>query len=130
MGEVAFESPERELDIDVPKPLLWRVLIQPYEPPRSTKGGIILADETIDNTRLLTVVGKVVAMGSLAFKAETKSGLKLHEEGNAPEVGDWVLYGTYAGQRIKLTDGRQFVVLNDDEIVARIEQPEAYAFLP
>jgi co-chaperonin GroES (HSP10) len=128
--EVAFEKPQRELQADIPKPLLWRVLIQPYEPPRSTQGGILLAGETIENTRLLTVVGKVVAMGSLAFKAKTRSGLDLTEEANQPKVGDWVLYGTYAGQRIKMKDGRQFVVLNDDEIVSRIEQPESYVFLP
>jgi co-chaperonin GroES (HSP10) len=128
--EVAFEKPQRELAADVPKPLLWRVLVQPYEPPRSTQGGILLAGETIENTRLLTVVGRVVAMGSLAFKAKTRSGLDLTEEANRPDVGDWVLYGTYAGQRIRMKDGRHFVVLNDDEIVSRIDQPESYVFLP
>ena len=40
------------------------------------------------------------------------------------EEGDWVLFGRYAGSRFQI-EGGEIKILNDDEIIARVADPEA-----
>jgi len=40
------------------------------------------------------------------------------------EDGDWVLFGRYAGSRFDI-EGGEVKILNDDEIIAKVEDPEA-----
>lgn len=124
MSEIAFESPPPMNPL--PKPMLWRVLVKPYEMEKKTLGGIELPDEYLDKTKYLVMVGKVEDMGTFAFKAKTSSGLDFAEEENSPTIGDWVLYGKYAGQRIRYADGKEYVILNDDEIIAKVDDPAAF----
>lgn len=128
MGEVAFTPPERPVEAPLPKPLLWRVVVEPWEPPKQTAGGIELPEEAIETQRNMTTVGKVKAMGSLCYKTKTQSGLALSDEENKPEVGDWVLFGTYAGQRVRMRSGKFYVVINDDEILGVVDSPEDFHF--
>ena len=37
--------------------------------------------------------------------------------------GDWVIFGRYAGSRFKI-EGGEVRLLNDDEIIARITDPD------
>ena len=37
--------------------------------------------------------------------------------------GDWVVFGRYAGSRLKI-EGGEVRILNDDEILGTIENPE------
>jgi co-chaperonin GroES (HSP10) len=37
--------------------------------------------------------------------------------------GDWVMFARYAGSRIKIEDG-EIRLLNDDEVLATIKNPE------
>jgi co-chaperonin GroES (HSP10) len=102
----------------LPKPTGWRILIMPYTPPKVTKGGIEIPDEIHERERLAINVGLDLSVGSLAYKDESKFG------GEAPwcEEKDWVLFGKYAGSRFKI-DGGELRLLNDDEILAVIEDP-------
>lgn len=128
MTEVAFKPPEKEIAPAVPKPLLWRVIIEPWEPPRKTAGGIELPEEAIVTQRNMTTVGRIVAMGSLCYKTKTASGLSLADEETKPGTGDWVLFGTYAGQRVRMKSGKHYVVINDDEILGVVDSPEDFHF--
>ena len=56
----------------LPAPTGWRMLILPYRPPKATKGGILLADNTLDETQIQTVAGYVLKMGPLAYKDKEK----------------------------------------------------------
>jgi co-chaperonin GroES (HSP10) len=38
-------------------------------------------------------------------------------------VGDWIIFARYAGSRIKI-EGGEVRLLNDDEILATIKNPE------
>ena len=102
----------------LPMPTGYRVLILPFAPSQTTKGGIILADETRDREKLAAVVGYVVELGADAYKDTGK-----FPEGAWCQKGDWVIFGRYAGARFKI-DGGDMRLLNDDEILAVIDNPE------
>jgi len=99
----------------LPKPLNWKILIQPAEISTETKGGIILPQTAKDNQQILTAHGHVVAIGELAYR-DRDTGAKWRQE-TTPKVGDFVTFGKYAGQKIVVNNVR-FILLNDDEITS------------
>ena len=101
----------------LPKPTGWRILILPYTLPESTKGGVILSDETRTREQLATNIGYVVSLGPDAYADTNK-----FPDGAWCKKGDWVLFGRYAGSRFKI-DGAEPRLLNDDEILAVIHDP-------
>jgi len=128
MTEVAFEKPAVEIEAEVPlQPVGWRVLIRPYR-PKATYGEskIAIADEALESEELLTYVGQIVAMGDQCFKAITRSGIDLSKIEPKPKVGDWVMFGTYGGQSIKMKNGSKFLIMNDDGIMGVISDPAQF----
>jgi co-chaperonin GroES (HSP10) len=75
--------------------------------------------ETIERDTVSSVVGYVISLGPDAYKDAVK-----FPEGAWCKEGEWVLFGRYAGARFKI-DGGELRLLNDDEILARIPDPEA-----
>ena len=103
----------------LPRPTGYRILILPFTLPEVTKGGIHIVKATLDKERLATVVGYVVAMGPDAY-----GDLNKFPEGAWCNEGDWVIFGRYAGARFQI-EGGDIRLLNDDEILATISDPEA-----
>lgn len=125
MTEVAFEKPAEEIEAALPvQPVGWRVLIRPYE-AKQTWGDteLLIADEALESEQLLTSVGQIVAMGDQCFKAVTRSGIDLSLMNPKPKVGDWVLYGTYGGQKLTTKNGSRYLVMNDDGIMGIVDDP-------
>ena len=108
----------------VPNPTGWRVLVMPYKGREKTVGGIYVPDETRDRESVATVVAYVIKVGPLAYKDPDKFG-----ENCEPwcKEGDWVCIGRYAGSRFKL-DGGEVRIINDDEVIATILDPEDIIF--
>lgn len=105
----------------IPQPVGYRVLIQPIE-LADRIGSIHLAEQTVSDARYLCYVGKVVALGASAYKHP-----KFLEDVWC-KVGDYVVYGRYAGQEVKLRGKRKehrFRFVNDDEIMATASDPAA-----
>tara|TARA_R110002020_G_scaffold160425_4_gene344854 strand:+ start:1652 stop:2113 length:462 start_codon:yes stop_codon:yes gene_type:complete len=102
----------------LPNPTGYRMLILPFSPPEKTKGGIMLAKQTLDKERIATVVGLVVRKGPDAYSDRDK-----FPEGPWCKEGDWVIFGRYAGARFNI-DGGDMRLLNDDEILATVNNPE------
>ena len=102
----------------LPRPTGYRILILPFVPGKVTRGGIHLAKQTVDKERLATVVGYVVRLGPDAYKDDRK-----FPEGPWCQEGDWIIFGRYAGARIQI-EGGDLRLLNDDEILAVINDPE------
>jgi len=98
-----------------PKPMGWKVLVQPNQVKTKTQGGILLPETSKDNEEYLTAHGTVCAMGELAYR-DRDTGHKWRSE-VLPKVGDRVTYGKYAGQKI-VVKGVKFLLLNDDEITS------------
>jgi co-chaperonin GroES (HSP10) len=109
---------EQEVKDRIPSPTGWRIAILPYRGAEKSKGGIVLAEETQKRTQLATVCGYVLKVGSLAYMDESK-----FPTGAWCKEGDWVIFGRYAGSRIAI-DGGEIRILNDDEIIGRVNDPE------
>ena len=113
------EESESSVSIkELPKPLNWKVLIQPNQVNMKTKGGLYLASISKDNEEYLTAHGRIAAMGDLAYKdRDTGEAWKTL----SPKVNDRVTYGKYAGQKIVI-NGVKFLLLNDDELTSIIPE--------
>ena len=103
----------------MPTPSGWRMLVIPYIGKRTSKGGIHLTKETVDRESLATVVAYVVKKGLLCYSDKEKYG-----ETPWCEEGDWVLIGLYAVARFKLDDGDEVRIINDDEVIGTILNPD------
>ena len=101
----------------LPVPTGWRILVLPFKGKKKTKGGILYSDEQIERQQLATVCGNVLAVGPQAYKGEKCP------EGPWCKVGDWVIFARYAGSRFRI-EGGEVRLLNDDEIIATIKDPE------
>tara|TARA_R100000005_G_C4981287_1_gene190989 strand:+ start:1024 stop:1461 length:438 start_codon:yes stop_codon:yes gene_type:complete len=102
----------------MPQPTGWRILVLPYKGKGVTEGGIVLTKETIDKDSLATVVAYVVKMGPLCYSDKEKYGKAWCAE------KQWVLIGRYAGARFKLGDGSEVRIINDDEVIGTILDPD------
>jgi len=108
------------------KPLGARVLVQLRKAKkRMSKGGIILAEETRDTERAQNPVGRVVAIGPLAFKK--RDTMEPWPEGSWCEVGDYVRVPKWTGDRWEVRlgsgideDAIEFMIMNDHEVIAKI----------
>ena len=102
----------------MPTPTGWRLLILPYKGKGKTEGGIYLPDKVVEEQSVSTQVGYVLKVGELAYQDEDK-----FSDGPWCAKGDWVMFARYAGSRFKI-DGGEVRILNDDEILAKISDPE------
>lgn len=103
----------------MPQPTGWRMLVLPYAGKSKTKGGIHLAKETVNREALATVVAYVVKMGPQCYNDKSRYGEK-------PwcQEKQWVLIGRYSGSRFKLEEGAEVRIINDDEVIATILNPD------
>ena len=102
----------------LPKPTGWRMLVLPFKMKEKTKGGIVLAETTLERQQVASQVGLVMAMGPQCYADKDR-----YPEGPWCKVKDWVMFARYAGSRIKI-EGGEMRLLNDDEVLATIESPE------
>ena len=102
----------------LPQPTGWRILVLPYGGVKKTKGGILLSDKTQETIQLTTVCGYVLKLGPQAYRDTWR-----FPSGPWCKKGDWVIFGRYAGSRFKI-EGAEIRLLNDDEIIATISNPE------
>ena len=103
----------------MPNPSGWRILVLPYRGKGVTEGGIQLVKETMDRESLSTVVAYVLKVGPLAYKEKEKYGDKTW-----CQEKDWVLIGRYAGSRFRLEDDHEVRIINDDDIIGTILDPD------
>ena len=103
----------------MPDPTGYRMLVLPYKGKTTTDGGIQLLKETVDREALATVVALVLKMGPLCYNDKEKFG-------DTPwcQEQQWVLIGRYAGARMKLEDGEEIRIINDDEVIGTILDPK------
>ena len=105
------------------KPLGARVLVQMRLPKKKmTASGIILAAETVDTEKAQNPIGKVVAIGPLAFKK--RDTMESWPEGSWCEIGDYVRVPRWTGDRweVKVDEDTnvEFMLMNDHEVVAKL----------
>ena len=112
-------NPENIEKSQLPVPSGWRLLVLPFSPREKTKGGILIAQESLDKLRIATNCGYVLKMGPLAYHDQEK-----FQTGPWCKIGDWVIFARYAGSRLPI-EGGEVRILNDDEILGTIKDPES-----
>lgn len=94
-------------------PLDLKVLVRPDPAETKSIGGIIIPDTVSDKQKYAVVKATVIATGPNAFRE--------WGEGNAPQTGARILMAQYAGARVKGADDIDYVLLNDEDVVAILE---------
>jgi co-chaperonin GroES (HSP10) len=112
----------KDLLSELPEPSGYRLLVLPFTPKNKTKGGIIFSQETLDRARIATTCGYVLKMGPLCYKDEKFTS------GPWCKKGDWVIFARYAGSRLPI-EGGEVRLLNDDEVLGVIKNPESVLHL-
>ncbi len=102
----------------IPRPTGWRIVVLPFRASKKSKGGILIAEQAVERQNLATVCGYVLDVGPLAYRDTEK-----FPEGAWCKKGDWVIFARYAGARISI-EGGEIRILNDDEILACVKDPE------
>ena len=102
----------------LPQPTGWRLLVLPFQMNEKTKGGLLLGQDTLERQQVASQCGNVLAMGPDCYR-----DTKRYPKGPWCKTGDWVMFARYAGSRIKI-EGGEVRLLNDDEILATIKNPE------
>ena len=70
----------------LPEPSGYRLLVLPFTPREKTKGGIIIAQESLEKLRIATNCGYVLKVGPLAYYDKEK-----FPTGPWCKKGDWVV---------------------------------------
>ena len=117
-AEEAKETPTKTNLDKLPAPTGWRLLVMPFQVKEETKGGIIIAQETLDRARVATQVGYVLKMGDLCYQDKDR-----YPTGPWCKEKDWVVFARYAGSRMEI-EGGEIRMLNDDEVLGTIDNPE------
>ena len=105
-----------------------RVLVQLRREKTTSKGGIILVDETKQTLRYNETVAKVISIGPLAYKSP--EDLTPWPEGPWCAVGDLVRTIKYGGDRFVVQPDDEgapvvFITLQAREVISKIKSFEA-----
>ena len=98
------------------RPMEDNVLVLPSEVEAKTKGGIILADETIEKEQFGRMEGTLVAVSPLAF-----SFADWPDAAEQPQVGQTVVFSRYQATEITGRDGRKYWLMKDQGIAGVID---------
>ena len=112
----------KEVEDELPNPVGYRILVLPFTPKEKTKGGILFSQESLDKARIATTCGYVLKMGDLAYKDTNKFDKPWCKK------GDWVIFARYAGSRLPI-EGGEVRILNDDEVLGTVKDPESLLHL-
>jgi chaperonin GroES len=102
----------------LPQPTGWRILVLPFKVKEKTKGGVLLGQETIERQQVGSQCGNVLAMGPHCYRDKER-----YPDGPWCKINDWVVFARYAGSRIEI-EGGEVRLLNEDEILATVKNPE------
>lgn len=99
------------------RPTEFKVLVLPKPVEEVTKGGIILTQQSVDQVKFSGTEGTIIDQGPGAF-----SYMKDSEwNGAKPKAGDRILLAKFAGVWRKAADGKEYVIINDKDVVAILE---------
>ena len=70
VGLKKSETKEIDESSKLPEPTGWRILVLPFKQKEKTKGGILLADETVERSQVASTCGLVLRMGPHCYDKE------------------------------------------------------------
>jgi co-chaperonin GroES (HSP10) len=116
ISSVLPDTAERKAK-QLPIPAGYRILCAIPDIDKTTTGGIVKADITIQHEELLTTTLFVVAMGDDCYKDK-----KRFPSGPWCKEGDFILVRPHAGSRVRIHN-REFRIINDDAVEGVVEDP-------
>lgn len=93
------------------------ILVLPDEVEKKTKGGIYLATETIDIAERDTTQGVLVAVGPIRWS-------EFGDGSDWAVPGDHVSFGRHAGRDMTGADGKRYILMNCEDVLAVLKQGE------
>lgn len=91
-----------------------KVLVLP-DPAEDKIGSIIVPDAVKDRNKFATMRATLIAVGGNAFLD--------WGEGQGVTPGSRIIMAQYAGARTKGVDGVEYVLMNDEDVVAELKEP-------
>jgi co-chaperonin GroES (HSP10) len=107
-----------EMEQQIPKPVGYRVLIALPTIEEKYDSGLVKADRTLNEERILSTMGIVLDMGKEAYSDKDR-----FPNGPWCSVGDFVMFRPNSGTRFKV-NGQELRLLNDDSIEAVVPDPK------
>ena len=101
----------------LPAPVGYKMLVVKPEMDEKSEGGIVYADATRKKEEQGAVVGFVMRQGPMCYKDADK-----FPTGPWCNEGDFVLLRAYSGSRFSV-DGKEFIIVNDDQIEGTVADP-------
>lgn len=109
---------DEEMEQQIPKPVGYRVLIALPTVEEKYESGIVKADRTLNEERILSTMGIVLDMGAEAYSDKDR-----FPNGPWCKIGDFVMFRPNSGTRFKV-NGQELRLLNDDSIEAVVPDPK------
>lgn len=107
-----------ELLEKLPRPVGYRVLVAiPQVEETYGSSGIIKSSKDMSHEHILSIMGRVMAMGEGAYADKDR-----FPDGAWCETGDYVVFRANTGTRLKV-DGLEYRLMNDDSIEAVVADP-------
>tara|TARA_R100000664_G_C2655764_1_gene74279 strand:- start:60 stop:524 length:465 start_codon:yes stop_codon:yes gene_type:complete len=113
-----YERLKSKESTKLPKPTGWRMLVLPFKMPEKSKGGLYFGKDTLERQQVASTCGLILETGPDCYNDKER-----YPDGPWCKKGDWVIFARYAGSRIQI-DGGEVRLLNDDEVLATIDNPE------
>jgi co-chaperonin GroES (HSP10) len=112
-----------DLDVDVPEglpePPLWKVFVLPVRQRKVTKGGILLADETMDVQNWTHQLFKVAAVGKQVYRGKAYETYDI-DDADRPKVGELWIVDPKQPRRFGFR-GHTIIIINDDQLLGRVD---------
>lgn len=104
----------------LPVPRGWKILVEKIKPKEKTAGGILLPDQSREAESYLSICAKVVSIGPMAW-CDRDTGQPWTGGAWAKE-GDWIIIPKFTQFKMEI-DGNEYRFINDDEIIATVDDP-------
>lgn len=111
---------EAELDAALPKPVGYSLLVVIPRAEEKFKDSVIAkVDKTRHHEEILSMVGRVVDMGNMAYSDPNR-----FPTGPWCENGDWVVFRPNSGTRFRVGKN-EYRLINDDSVEAVVTDPRS-----
>jgi co-chaperonin GroES (HSP10) len=94
------------------------ILVRPVPVRKRSAGGILIPDSFREDMTYLNTVGRVLALGELAFK-----DTEIYKNGPWVKPGDYIVYGKFAGQKL-IWKGVRLLIMPAKAIELVVDKPE------
>jgi co-chaperonin GroES (HSP10) len=118
MTEAAVKISDAELELQLPRPVGYRVLVALPQPEETYEGTNILKTDTErSRDHIMSIIGLVVELGDQAYGDEDR-----FPTGPWCKEGDYVMFRMNSGTRFTI-GGIEYRLMNDDSIEAVVADP-------